>query len=307
MRVFSDDELATLARAPRDQIAIDLGSGHIGDALRALAGVEEDLGAQIDRYTHWISTLFAFVADHDGPAGSALAIHATRDLFAAHPQIGGPGPGVPESIQTSFEGLASSGDVDAALAEVDGWFDRWRTLVDLYRDWISALLSGIYRRYGVDTLVAAHERVGVATMAALTVSVDGTFRAQAESLVRLLTAHSSQVQLLEDDEKLIIVQDPCGTCGRQVIQGRHGDPLNLAVVEEQHLVTWGRGSTTVYRSHVPIWHIALAMKAIGAPWPVNQCPHGLEDKPCTILLYKDPRNPEAATQIPGSVHEDRDL
>ncbi|HWJ62721.1 MAG TPA: hypothetical protein VNS19_12185 [Acidimicrobiales bacterium] len=298
-RAFTDDELADLALGPRAQVEAALASGRPEDVRLAVEAIERDLGGQIDRYTHWISTLFAFVGERHGAPGSAAAIHATRSLFAAHPDVGEPGPTLPEPVADEVAAAAAEGDVAAALGVVDRSLARWRTLVDLYRDWISALLTDVYRRHGADELEAAHRRVGEATMRNLTAAVDGPFKDQASGLVRLLTAHFSEVELHEDDDKLTIVQDPCGTCGRQVAQGRHQPPLDLAVVTDEHLTTWGRGATTVYRTHVPVWHVALAGEALGGPWPVNQCPHGEAAGPCTILLYKDPRNPDALADVPG--------
>lgn len=299
-RVFSDAELADLALSPREQVRRFLDGGNVDGAVEALLDVEGVLAAQIDRYTHWISTLFAFAAERHGAAGSAAVVHATRDLFAAHPDLGAAGPAVPDSAADEVAVAARSGDVPAALAVLDVRLERWRSLIDLYRDWISALLSDIYRRYGVDELELAHRRVGEATMRNLTANVGGPFKEMASGLVRLLTGHFSEiVELTEDDDKLTVVQDPCGTCGRQVIQGRHRPPLNLAVVTDRHAATWNRGDTTAYRTHVPIWHVEMATEQLGAPWPVNICPHGDTAGPCTIVLFKDPHHPDAVRMIPG--------
>lgn len=298
-RLFSDDELAALALSPRAQLQAHLGAGDAAAAAAVVADLETELGRQIDRYTHWISTLFAHAAERHGPSGSAALVHATREMFLRHPDPGVAGPDLPETVAPAVATAAWAGDPAAALDRFDAAVDHWRRLVDLYRDWISALLSDLYRRHGPDELEAAHRRVGEATMRVLTATIDGPPRDLVIGLVTLLKAHFSEVELAEDDDVVTIVQDPCGTCGRQVAQGRHGPPLDLAVVEERHAVTWGRGATTAYRTHVPIWHVALATELIGAPWPVNQCPTGLVAGPCRILLYKDPRHPAASAGIPG--------
>ena len=116
--------------------------------------------------------------------------------------------------------------------------------------------------------------------------------------VTLLHGHFTELTVTEDDDRFVILQDPCGTCTRQTQDGRYGPPMNLAVVDDAHPVAWGGRPTTIYRSHIPIWHVHMPTEQIGRPWPVNQCPAGLDDGPCTILIYKDPFDPDAIAQVP---------
>jgi hypothetical protein len=43
----------------------------------------------------------------------------------------------------------------------------------------------------------------------------------------------------------------------------------------------------------------MARDHFGVPWPVNQCPAGLDGSPCRILLFKDPYDPEANDLVPS--------
>jgi hypothetical protein len=118
----------------------------------------------------------------------------------------------------------------------------------------------------------------------------------------MLHGHFTRFTLQEDESKFTIVQDPCGSCTRQILQGRYEPPVSLAVVKERHLVTQGRGDTPVYRAHIPVMHQSLPRDQLGVPWPVNLCPPGMGTGPCRILLYKDPRDPAACDwfQSPAS-------
>jgi hypothetical protein len=283
--VFTTDELAELAEPPRDAVARLLAAGDRAGAAVVVARMEAELAGQIDRYTHWIATILAFVADRHGPAGSAAALHATRDFFARWTELGPIGVELPTSV------VGGSGD-DFVAAE-----QQWRTAVDLHRDWICALLSDLYRRHGVDELEAVHRRVGEGTMAGLTAAIDAPVRERWERFVWLLKGHFSELALEERPDALVITQDPCGTCGRQARDGRYGPPLDLAVVTDAHRVTWGKGDTTIYRTHVPVWHVDLATAQLGVPWPVNLCPRSPADGPCTIVLFKDPRDPAARAAL----------
>ncbi|HEX3946403.1 MAG TPA: hypothetical protein VHW47_01805, partial [Acidimicrobiales bacterium] len=95
----------------------------------------------------------------------------------------------------------------------------------------------------------------------------------------------------------VITQDPCGTCGRQILDRGYPGPLDLAVVEEEDLLTYGQGGVPVYRTHVPVLHVEIPGERRGIPWPVVRCPAGLRAGPCQILLFKDPDNPKASNYV----------
>jgi hypothetical protein len=122
--------------------------------------------------------------------------------------------------------------------------------------------------------------------------------------VRLLKGHFSDVTVTEEPDRFLIDQHPCGTCGRQAADGRYRSPLELAVVDEPHAVCWGGGATTIYRTHVPIWHVLMARERIGVPWPVNRCPRGDGTEPCRIILYKNPLDPAAEAEVPWAGDEE---
>lgn len=222
------------------------------EELAALASAppnERSERAAITGYADWIAHTQAWLLEaHGAPALSALN-QATRAFFATLP--------------------ASSEH-------------------DTYRDWISVVLAHVYETYGVDDLEAALAHAAERTLLAwLPTDIARPPGKRLVSWVRLLRGHGSELRIEEEGDRFVITQDPCGSCTRQVVDGRYGPPLSLPVVEE-----WG--GPTIYRSHVRVMHQALPRQRIGVPWPVNLCPAGLGTGPCTILLYKDPLDPAAA-------------
>ena len=76
----------------------------------------------------------------------------------------------------------------------------------------------------------------------------------------------------EYEDRYEVVQDPCGSCGRQAAADTHLLPLNLAVVTERHPLTFDRGETPVYRTHVAVLHYLLPLEQAGVPCPAGKPP-----------------------------------
>jgi hypothetical protein len=160
-------------------------------------------------------------------------------------------------------------------------------------------LSDVYRVFGADELAEVLRYCGErSVLLGMAGEIERPVIERLFDFVALLHGHFSELVVTEDDEKFTISQDPCGTCSRQVTAGRYAPPVDLAVVTEAHVTTWGRGDTPIYRCHIPIWHIELAQAVIGVPFPVNQCPAGVSDGPCHILLYKDALDERAFGELP---------
>lgn len=302
-RLFTDEQLAALSRTPHEQVRDAIATGDDSMVRPLVTSLERSFVGTVEGTRNWVTHTLAYVARERPVDELVRLVGATQRFFALLPDPAGSGASGDdardERVADLIADLAARGDTDMALARFDAMELRWLRLQDLYRDWLSTLLSTIYRSMGIDVLEAvlrdSAERTILAWMP--------TDRARAPekrlpSWARMLQGHFSVLRITEDDEKFTLTQDPCGTCSRQIDQGRYGPPLDLAVVEERHTTTWFRGHTPIYRAHVPLWHIALAGELVGAPWPVNRCPAGLGTGACDVLLYKDPDDPRAAAQVP---------
>jgi hypothetical protein len=301
-RLFTDDQLAAMARPPADVLegllADRTADGTVDGIGAFAASIERSWQGAIVGYHDWIAHTQGYLFERHGAAALARLVPVTGRLLAIHPDrdlAGGGGdpsaPPVPETLAA----LGTAGEIDAVRSGFDSWQDEQRRVHDLLRDWVSVLLSHVYESYGVDALESAIRYAGERTLLAWMPSdIARPPAKRLTSWARMLHGHFTSFSLEEDDEKFTIVQDPCGSCTRQIQQGRYEPPLCLAVIREPHLVSWGRGDTPVYRSHVPVMHQLMPGEAIGVPWPVNLCPPGLGTGPCRILLYKDPLNPVAA-------------
>ena len=292
MRLFDDAALERLARSPRRQLEDALASGD-AESARALAdSLERSMAGTIDGTRNWVTHTFGFAAQAPDPDLLGGLVQATQTFFAVFPDS-------LEPLATTPMPRRDVADDNDLVAHFDAIERSSRAAQDALRDWLSALLSRIYRQGGVDTLERALRYTAERTLFGwMPTDMARAPEKRLPSWVRMLQGHFSELRIEEDDEKFTIVQDPCGTCTRQIQQGRYEPPLDLAIIEERHATTWFRGNTPVYRAHVPLWHVTLAQELVGVPWPVNQCPAGLGTGPCAVLLYKDPHNPAAKERVP---------
>ncbi|MDT5026575.1 MAG: hypothetical protein QOE61_3001 [Micromonosporaceae bacterium] len=297
-RVFTVDALQGLSMSPRDRLLRLIADSDVDGVRGELDLLEQAHHGQMTRYTDWVASVIDSVLQRHGQDGLRLLVGRTSAFFAAYPAVGTVRADLPAPMTAPVVDEMLRGDASAAIDIFDAREDEWRAVIDLYRDWISALLSHVYSTYGADELELFHRRRGEDVLRHLMDDIDQPPGLRLVNFVRLLHGHFTELAVTEDDEKFTIVQDPCGTCARQVIDGRFASGLDLAVINDRHPVTWGGRATTIYRTHVPIWHVEMARERLGVPWPVNICPAGLDGGECTILLYKDPRDPSAGAQVP---------
>ena len=255
-RLFTDDELRRLERTPHEQVADAIAAGDDAALQNLVSTLERSFAGTVTGTRNWIAHTIAFVAREFPAEQLAGMVAATQALFLAYPDAVAP--------DAAAEPLAvdAGGDV---LARFDAMEDHYLRQQDLYRDWLSALLSYHYRTLGVDELERVLRYSAEQTlMPWMPTDTGRPPEKRLPSWVRMFQGHFSGVRVEEDDEKFTLIQDPCGTCSRQIEQGRYGPPLDLAVVDEIHAATWFRGETPIYRAHVPLWHIKLARRSWSA-------------------------------------------
>ena len=76
----------------------------------------------------------------------------------------------------------------------------------------------------------------------------------------LCVGNFATLTIEEDDEKFLIVQDPCGSCGRQDDHNRGEPPWHLALVRERHPITFCRGDVSAYRTHIAVMHTIMPLE-----------------------------------------------
>lgn len=290
-RLLTAEQLQALAAGPEEQLATALrehGAGADGPAADLFFRLEQAFRDVVGGFGVWASMAQRWLAEHADRPGSAGGLPVDRAWLAA----GFHGVAIDDIRCVAPEPPpipAGPATAEGVLSLFRRRRDSFRRLHDASLDWTCALWSEVYRIGGADGLEDYLRTIGDKTL--LRWMAQDVVEDPVDRITRwaaLLNANFASITLDEDDEHFTIVQDPCGTCTRQVRYGAYGPPLDLAVVGEHHLVTYGQGDLPVYRCHVAVIHHAMGIERTGHPWPVHECPAHLDTGPCTIRLRKAP-------------------
>ncbi len=279
-RLLDDAALAELGTDPVERVRVAVARGD-HEAAAALAGRARRAWARgIDGFDVWGEHTLEFLTDRFGPAAADHARAVVERVITAWT------PWVPGAV------VPATGD--PLLDELRADEQAARDAHDRGLDGVCALLSHVYRTHGIDVLHASIEHAGDRTLLAWMpedVSRDPVTRVR--TWAGMLQGNFATVRVEENDTRFVIIQDPCGSCGRQLAAGRHPGPFDHATVAEVHPITFDRGNVPVYRTHVAVMHFLVPEARTGVPWPVVACPRGTVAAPCRIHLYKDPLDPAA--------------
>ena len=129
-------------------------------------------------------------------------------------------------------------------------YREFQAMHDLYRDWTTALLSFIGRRYGDEVLFqAVEESMGSWYRDAIDLYPRDDFRRMVEMLAMGLRGHLQKLRIEEDDEKVTIMMEPCGSGGRMISSGYYDTPRNYLTLEKAQPMTFDREDFPVYCTH----------------------------------------------------------
>lgn len=290
-RLLSPEELAKLSQPPRADLVDALAEGPEA-AVAAFRRIDRAYRNFINGFGAWIAHTQRFVAVRYGADGLAQVGSADDAYRSAllhgltdEDVTGRHHPDRADRIARLIE----AGDHEAVMAAFDALEASYRRIHDVERDRVASVLSQVYRAWGPDVLEESIRHAGEQTLLGW---MPHDLARPAEVRVRQWAAmqkgNFADITVTETDDAFAIALHPCGTCGRQVSDGCYGDTLDLAVVEEDHPLTFGEGPAPIYRTHVAVMHFVVPMERTGVPWPVIQCPKGLDAEPCRVMLFKDP-------------------
>ena len=158
-------------------------------------------------------------------------------------------------------------------------------LHDLYVDWVAGLMDYIYKNYGEEALHQALRKVIGDAQGPLADVRDVDFKRRVQGLALSMRGHLQPMKVEEDEEKVCITMQPCGSGQRLYQKGAYGPPRDLAMIEKPHAITWGMTDFPVYCTHSPVMEM-LAIEQLGYP-PILALPHPeVARESCAYCIYK---------------------
>ena len=181
-----------------------------------------------------------------------------------------------------------AGRYEEAKALVRQMEEESSPIIYVFEEWVTALLSYIYKNQGDDALVESlrySANTWMKPMHDRLMKLD--FRGLVEAFAALFRAHTGRgLKVEEDDEKVSLILNLCGSGGRMVKQGYFGPLKNFLKVQKAQEVTFGREDFPSYCTHCAVVHHIMPIEWSGAPLPPIEVGQGPGD-PCKWHFYKD--------------------
>ena len=179
------------------------------------------------------------------------------------------------------------GDQEEAEKMVQAIYDEFLVPHDLYRDWLTDILSEIGRQFGDEKLHEIMLKTVGNYMKPLGDLFKKGFRECVEATAAIWRGHFSEFELKEDDEKVTFILNPCGSGGRQIRDGRYGPPLNLLRVEKPQVMTGQSKNCPVYCAHCISMTEAMLDQEMDFVYVV-EVEDGKKNPEHLFHIYKDP-------------------
>ena len=181
-----------------------------------------------------------------------------------------------------------AGDKEQAKKLANRLYKEFQSMHDLYMNWSAALESHIYNNHGVDELYTAVKWAVSAGMQQFREEYDkADFRRRVKMLAAGLKGHLQPLELKEDDDKVCIKMQPCGSGERLFKSGGYEPPRNFAMMKEPHPLTYGETDFPIYCCHAPLQEL-IWMEWLGYPVFVSYPVQKMGRDACWYCIYKDP-------------------
>jgi hypothetical protein len=192
-----------------------------------------------------------------------------------------------------------AGDQEKAKKIGQRMYNEFLSMHDLYRNWTTAMLSEIGRRFGDEALEQIMtEGVKAWWLPNLEKLPKGpeTLPQRVKMFVAGLHGHLQPMNIEEDEEKVVIQMRPCGSGGRLVLEGKYEGPDAFLTVEKPQRMTYNRANFPVYCAHEPPMEL-VDIEKNGAPFVVVEPAAILGREHCSFIIYKDP------SKVPAKYYE----
>lgn len=181
-----------------------------------------------------------------------------------------------------------AGEKEKAQKLINRMAKEFQGMHDLYMNWAADLMDYIYTHHGEEALYQAMRGVVNNYMAPLAEAYGkADFKRQVTMATAGLRGHLAPLEIEEDDEKVTIKMNPCGSGQRLVESGAYEAPRKLSRLKP-HPMTWGLPDFPIYCAHSPIQEM-IGIEKIGRPAFACIPSEPMAKESCKFIIYKDPK------------------
>jgi hypothetical protein len=192
--------------------------------------------------------------------------------------------------QRTLDLLISSidkGDRATAGKLAQRMYNEFLGMHDLYRDWVTHLLTFIGERFGDEVLAEALQETVEGYTRRLTKRYAGkSARQRIEMLLAGFRGHLHPFDVQEDDDTFVITPRPCGSGERLIQEGAYDPPRKLLRIQKAQAMTFNQADFPVYCAHC-YFQNHVPREPGDAPLFVTEPSPQLGEKPCRILIHKE--------------------
>jgi hypothetical protein len=193
-------------------------------------------------------------------------------------------PGWEQARAAYHDGRLADGD-----RLLDGAVAQWAGLKDYSINWITSLLTFVGEELGEEAVERALRKTGDEFVRPRrdTGTDWGSLPASARAKViaRAMVANMGEVDVTEDDEK-VVLSFQCGTGGKLIDDGRYEGEHAYLTLRERSGRTFMRDALPVYCAHCSVNNEIQPVEWGGAPTSIEHPPERAGE-PCVHHVYKD--------------------
>ncbi|MEM7540623.1 MAG: B12-binding domain-containing protein [Pseudomonadota bacterium] len=183
-----------------------------------------------------------------------------------------------------------SGDSERAAKIAKRMYSEFLSMHDLYRNWITATLSTVGRKYGDEALEEIMNDGVDAWWGPISEKLPPgpeNLKARVKMFAAGLQGHLQPMDIEEDDEKFTIRMKPCGSGGRLVQEGKYDGKDAFLTIKNAQPLTYGRKDFPVYCAHEYSME-KVDIERNGKPFVVVEPAHKIGKEHCRMIVYKNP-------------------
>jgi len=191
------------------------------------------------------------------------------------------------TLDLVFEAI-DAGDKEKAKELAGRMYREFNFLHDGYMFWVTGLLTHIYKKHGIDAVEEAEREAHTIEGKTVFKPPELTdLRSKVEFLASGLRGHLQPITIREDDEKISLTMQPCGSGERIIQKGGYKPEAGLAIVKEPHNITWGMKDFPIYCVHCPVMEL-LSIEGTGDFGAIHIVSEPIHHGSCQFVFYKDP-------------------